>query len=211
MHHFTKRLGFNTGRFYIIPATVITFCMGLALLLALQVVRMQANDPQVEIAEGVSEALNQGQDPQAFGSLNPTDISKSLSPFVIVLDQEGKIISGTAVLDGQAPIPPKELLEASKLTGERRVTWEPKSGVRIASVIKPYSFTQDDQNFSGFVLAGKSLREANARQQNLLQIAGLAWAIGLVVAWIAVTHAHSKKEEHSEHEHSAHSHEHHHS
>jgi len=195
-------------REFLTLGVALTFSFGFVFLAGQQIIRMQANDPQVEIVEGVSEALNQGQDPSAFGSLNPTDIAKSLAPFVIVLDQDGKVISGTAVLDGQMPIPPKALLDASKAGGERRTTWQPRKGVRVATVIKPVSFSNNEINFSGFVLAGKSLREATQRTQILLQITGIAWVVSLLAVWLTVMAIHGKKEEHVHHEGEHHEHHH---
>lgn len=173
-------------------AVALTLAMGFAYAVGQQVFRISANDPQVEIIEGVSDALVQGQDPQAFASLNPVDMAKSLSPFVIVYDEAGKPVSGTALLDGQTPAPPKAILDFAKSKGENRITWQPKTGVRIAVVIKPYTSGQTN----GFVLAGKSLREVEARTRNLLKLTGLSWAIALVVNLLAANLLFGRKEEH---------------
>ena len=85
----------QAGKVFGITAVLITLAMAFAFLVGQQLLRMGANDPQVEIIEGISEALGLGQDPEAFSSLNPTDMAKSLSPFVIIYDSQGKAVSGT--------------------------------------------------------------------------------------------------------------------
>lgn len=209
MHKTLFRGSKDAAKIFGVAAVVLTLSVGVAYGVGQQVLRSSANDPQVEITEGVADALNQGQDPQAFGSLAPVDLEKSLSPFVIVLDQDGKVIAGTAMLDGQTPTPPSGVVDAAKAKGENRLTWEPKPKVRVAAVVKPYSFKDASSTTSveGFVLAGKSLREVDARAQNLLILSGVSLAAGLVVVLLAVNVLYGKKEEHNhpegEHHHAA--------
>ncbi|MBI3231698.1 MAG: hypothetical protein HYZ51_01295 [Candidatus Doudnabacteria bacterium] len=132
------------------------------------------------------------KDPKAFSSVNQTDVTKSLSPFVIIFDQEGKVVAGTAVLDKQAPVPPKSVFDVAKLKGDNRLTWQPRKGVRLAVIIKPYS----SKDANGFVLVGKSLKEVESRIENLFKLTALAWAIFVVLSLVAVNLIFGKKEEH---------------
>jgi hypothetical protein len=179
---------------------VMTF--GFAYCVGQQVLRLSANDPQVEIADNVVGALNQGQPAEALNSPTPTDMTQGLAPFVVIFDAEGKPVASTVQLDGQTPSVPKNILDAAKAEGENRVTWEPKEGVKIASVIKPYS----TQEASGFVLAGRSLAEVEKRSQELLKTSAVALAIALAISLAVSNLVFGKAEEHS-HEH--HDHEHH--
>jgi hypothetical protein len=64
------------------------------------------------------------------------------------------------------------------------VTWQPRPGVRIASVTVPWH--------GGTVLAGRSLREVERQEDNALFLAAAAWlvmlgalaATALVAAWL---------------------------
>lgn len=186
------------GRVFAIVAAAVTLALAFAYVLVQQSMRMNANDPQVEITEGVVEALNMGQDPKAFSSMNPTDLSKSLSPFVIVYDGEGKAISGTGEIDGQIPTPPKGVFDAAKAKGQNRLSWEPKENVRVAAVITPYSSAGGDASSSpssGFVLVGKSLREVENRLQTLTKLAAVTWAVSLLVCLAVINLALARKEE----------------
>jgi hypothetical protein len=61
------------------------------------------------------------------------------------------------------------------------VTWQPAPNVRMATVVVPYS----GSNVSGFVVAGRSLREVEVREASLTKMVGLAWIIGLVATLVA--------------------------
>lgn len=191
MHKISK----EAGKVFGITAVALTLSFGFAYAIAQQSMRMGANDPQTEIIEGVIEALSQGQDPKAFASLNPTDLSKSLSPFVIVFDTEGKVVAGTAQLDGQAPVPPSHVFDAAKTKGLNRLTWQPRAGVRLATIVKPYAGSGESK---GFVLSGKSLKEVESRTRELLKLTVIAWAAALVVNLLVVMLLFGKKEENQE-------------
>lgn len=137
------------------------------------VVRMSANNPQVEIAEDVTSALNNGAQPSDItGSSTQSDMANSLAAFVIIYDTNGNSAGATAQLDNAVPKLPSGVLDNVKNHGEERITWQPKPGVRIAAVVTSYK--------NGFVLAGVNLREVEKTERDTLIIA----AAGLVLAWI---------------------------
>ena len=53
------------------------------------------------------------------------------------------------------------------------MTWQPRSGVRIAAVVVPWR--------GGTVLAGRSLRLVETREDEALLLAAGGWLVGLVV------------------------------
>ena len=150
-----------------------TILAGLVYVAVQQNYRQNANDPQIELAESAAAVLATGQPPQMFGSNTNTDIAISLSPFIIVYDEQGKPVSGTASLNGVLPTPPAGVLSASKSKGENRLTWEPMHGVRIATIIVHY-----DAQKPGYVLVGRSLREVEKRENELM--------VYVFVAWVAI-------------------------
>jgi hypothetical protein len=151
---------------------------GLAYLTVQQALRMVANDPQIQMAEDAASALNGGASMDSIVPATRVELATSLAPFMIVFDDSGKVLAGSATLHGSVPAYPSGVLDYTRQKGEDRVTWQPENGVRMATVVVKY-----DQ---GFVLAGRSLRETEARIDNIEKISGLAmlviWAVTLFVA-----------------------------
>jgi len=164
------------------PLTVLStlFC-GLVYATVQQNYRQSANDPQIQIAQDTIATINSGFSPKDAVFRNRIDISKSLAPFIIIYDESGKPITSGAVLDGKTPIPPKGAFDFAKKFGENRFTWEPKNGVRNAVVLAYYKGKE-----SGFVLAGRSMREVEIRETRLEIQVGLAWIVILAATLIAV-------------------------
>lgn len=162
-------------------AVAITLLSGLIYASAQQVYRQSANDPQIQIAEDTAKSLSNGANinPQAFD--NKVDISKSLSSFVILYDDKNKPVASTAVLDGKMPSLPAGVLKTAKANGQNILTWEPKPGVRQAIVVVPFK----NGATSGFVLAGKSLRQTEIRIERLTQMIALGWILTLSLTFIS--------------------------
>jgi hypothetical protein len=102
-------------------------------------------------------------------------MERSLAPFLIVFDGDGKIVAASGVLRGRVPIVPRGVLDYVREHGEERVTWQPVDGVRIASVVVSYSGSSQ-----GFVLAGRSLDETQRRVARFEILIALAWAATLL-------------------------------
>ncbi|UWZ86642.1 hypothetical protein [Occallatibacter riparius] len=164
----------------------ISSVLALALyLIPQQVLRNGANDPQVELAtnlaarlelQGITAGLQQGAMDSKGGLV---DMTRSLSPFLIVYDDQGRALSSNAQLNGQIPVPPKGIFDYVRTHGEERVTWRPADGVRVAAVVERVNGAQP-----GFVLAARSLREVQANIQHIRNLACLTW-LGML-ALIAV-------------------------
>ncbi|MCL4529319.1 MAG: hypothetical protein M1282_07890 [Chloroflexi bacterium] len=168
----------NIARIWL-PFAVVTsaFC-GLAYLLVQQSMRMGLNDPQIQMAEDTALALNNGATVDSVIAGQKVEISASLAPFIVVYDTSGKAVSGSGLLNGQLPDYPIGVLDAAKQSGENRVTWQPNSNVRIASVSVPYK--------DGFVIAGRNMREVENRESNVELIAFLVWLATLIATFIVI-------------------------
>ncbi len=147
--------------------------------------RSAANDPQIQIAEDLASLIEKGSQSRIDLS-QKVDISKSLAPFVIIYDANGKELASNAELNGTSPKVPSGVLNYAKLNGENRVTWQPADGVRIASVIKSFNGNQ-----SGFVVVGRSLREVEKRIDQLGFFALITWLAGMTL--ILIKHFISQK------------------
>jgi len=180
--------------FFWLPfAAVITFACLLAYVVIQQDIRQSANDPQIQIAEDVSQALASGASPSAI--IPPgqkIDINKNLDPYIMIFDASGAMIGSSAVLNGQTPAVPAGIFASVRAHGEDKFTWEPIHGIRSAVVVVPVSAPG-----SGFVLAGRSLRIIETREDSMLHLVELAWLAGLIVMfaliWVMVDY-HKKHE-----------------
>lgn len=149
---------------WIIFSVLITAFSGLTHLAVQQNLRQNANDPQIQMAEDTAEMLNTHK----FISISSqVDVARSLAPFRIIYDSKGNVTSSEALLDRQTPDLPSGVFDSVRQGGEKRFTWQPEPGVRIAAVVVPYN--------DGFVLAGRSLREVEKREDQVAREAAGVW------------------------------------
>jgi hypothetical protein len=150
---------------------------GLAYLTTQQSLRMGANDPQIQMVEDAATSLNAGGSVDSIVPAAKVEIATSLAPFLMVFDDNGKVLASSATLHGAVPDYPMGVLDTTRLQSQDRVTWQPEPGVRMASVAMHYA--------NGFVVAGRSLREVEKRADQAMQLSILAmlaiWGATLVV------------------------------
>ena len=141
-----------------------------------QAFRHGANDPQIQIAAGAASRLSHGLDAGTAIPAYKLDVVTDPSPFVIVYDDSGRVLSSTATINGRVPTPPVGVLNYLRSHPENfddRISWVPPGGPRIAAVVRRYSGAQP-----GFVLAGRSLYETEVR---IGQTGGMVF-----VGWLAI-------------------------
>jgi hypothetical protein len=158
---------------------ITTFVAGTAVVISQQVLRMSADDPQTQLAEDATQRLNSGEDAARVVPDRKVDMAASLSPFVTVYDDAGHPVASSASLDGVTRTPPLGVLDYVRIHGEERVTWQLRPGVRIASVV--------ERTANGFVVAGRNIREVEARKDSLLKLAVLGWLaanVALIFLWL---------------------------
>jgi hypothetical protein len=144
-----------------------------------QDIRIGTYDPQIQIAEDMASSLDNGGVATTSGKI---DVSKSLSPFMIIYDRQGKIISSNAYLNDKTPVLPPGVLTSRKGTdvpGENRLTWQPQDGVRLATIIKSYN--------NGYVVVGRNMRETEIRISDQFNNILMGWVIALVATFSCVT------------------------
>jgi hypothetical protein len=161
-------------------AVTITVVCGLVCALVQQDMRQSANDPQIQMAEDAATALQNGASAhEVVLNLPQVDIEQGLSPYIMIFDEQGSALASSANIRGQMPGIPGGVFAVVRQFGERRFTWAPERQVRNAVVMIHYS--------GGFVLAGRSLREIEKRESWLSLIAALAWIVGLLGTFLAVS------------------------
>jgi hypothetical protein len=129
------------------------------------------------MAEDTATKLANGRQIQDVVPTEKVDIATSLAPYVIVFDTTGKPIASSALLDGQTPTIPAGVFDSVRQSGEDKITWQPQPGVRSAVVVTQFK--------GGFVLAGRSLREVEKREDDILQIVLLGWVGMLLLTFVA--------------------------
>lgn len=161
-------------------AVAVTVLSGLVYVAVQQSYRQNADDPQVQMVEDAAAQLQAGMQPQEVVGTGKVDMLRSLAPFLIVYDESGQVLAASVQLNGQTPQVPDGLFLSVTPGREHRVTWQPQPGVRSAAVLAHYGGSK-----SGFVLAGRSLREVEDRVDRLTQAVLLACLAALVVTFIA--------------------------
>ncbi|MFN2195697.1 MAG: hypothetical protein ACK2UW_06195 [Anaerolineales bacterium] len=162
-------------------ATAATILCGLIYVSVQQSFRMAANDPQIRMAEDAARGLAAGQNAAELLTAGQVDLQYSLAPFLIIFDAAGRVVAANATLHNQVPVPPKGVLAYARTNGEDRVTWQPEPGVRSATVIVPI-----DGGVGGYVLAGRSLREVEARVGQLNLLVGAGWLAAVLATLFLV-------------------------
>lgn len=157
---------------FFVGLLIITTIFGTIFGVGQQTLRQGANDPQIQLVEDfAANPKSQIPNPNNF------DIASSLSPFVVIYDNNGQPISGNGLLDNQRPTLPNGVLNYVRTKNEDRITWQPKPNLRFAIVVS--------KSADGFVMAGRSLREVEVREQRLMEMVGLAWIVTMAVFSLA--------------------------
>jgi hypothetical protein len=136
-----------------------------------QDLRQSANDPQAQLAEDAAARLDAGAAPDEVVPTGTVDMAVSLAPYVIVFDANARQVASSAQLHGSAPPFPASVMDAVRARGAEAITWQPESGVRSAVVVEPWR--------GGFVVAGRSLRLIEEREDHILLLSGGMWLLTL--------------------------------
>lgn len=160
-------------------AVVATVLAGTAFAIGQQILRTGANDPQVQLAEDAAAQLQAGANPADVLPSAQTDLATSLAPWLIVYGPDRKPLAGSAQLDGKLAEYPTSVFDNAPAGGRRdEVTWQPRAGVRAASVVLGFK--------GGWVVAGRSLRLVEEREDLVGQLAVAGWLAALVATAVTV-------------------------
>ncbi len=159
---------------------MVTGLSGLIYAAVQQDLRQSANDPQIQMAEDAATKLTDGVQVQTVVPPEKVNIADSLAPYMMVFDATGNPIASSALLDGRTPKIPSSVFDGVRKNGEDRFTWQPQLGVRSAVVV-----TQFRGPHPGFVLAGRSLREVEIREDHILWIVMAGWISMLFITLVA--------------------------
>jgi hypothetical protein len=154
-------------------AATWTLAAGAIVLVQHQVLRQQADEPQVQMAEDAARRLGKGVD-----ALNVLPVGESVpieasrSPWLAVYDKYGAPLSSSGRFRGSAPRLPRGVFKFAQEYRGHRLSWEPSPGVRQALVI----VVLPD---AAFVVCGRSLQETELRKRQVLKLMLAVWSAGL--------------------------------
>jgi hypothetical protein len=159
-----------------IPVAFLAIMLsGLIYLTVQQSIRQSANDPQIQMAEDAASAIANGTEPQLLVPQGSVDIAKSLAPYLVLYSETGSPLAGNGLLNGTLPSLPAGVFTSTRESGEDRITWQPQAGVRSAIVVVHIASGQ-----GGYVMVGRSLREAEQRENSLTLEVGILLVITLI-------------------------------
>ena len=101
------------------------------------------------------------------------DLATSLEPFVILYDSEGNPLRSTGYLDDTVPAPPAGVFAYLRTHPIDKITWQPRPGVRIATVAQ-----RIDGPNPGFILVGRSLTLVQQQEDEL--------RVGTFITWFCL-------------------------
>lgn len=166
---------------------LMTACLGLTYATGHQILRQGANDPIIQISEDTVAFLTTGKPMPSTAFTPVVDMAKSLSPYFIIYDDSGNPIGSTGLLDGKVPTVPPGVFAYAKEHGQNRITWQPRPGVRSAIVV-----THVNAGMGGFVLAGRSLREVEKREDQILFFTVATWIASSIALALGVVASYQK-------------------
>ncbi len=172
-------------RIWVPIAIAVTGMAAVSLGTVQQVYRQSLNDPQVQIAEDIATALDEGAKPTALlSTTTKIDIASSLRVYTVIYDKDLNPLAWTGEYEGKPPQPPLRVFEEAKGPngtglGENRVTWQPEAGVRSAIVVVHVLDTD------GYVLSGRNMRETEDRIWNMQVLIGAVWLLTLGLTLLA--------------------------
>lgn len=151
-----------------------------AYTLVQQSTRLAVNDLPVATAQVVKHQLESGSLPSDVVPTIKSDLRNDSTTFVIVTDNSEHVLAGSATLDGNTSLPPAGTFTFTKDHGSDHFTWQPKSGVRLATYMTKYGNSPND----GFVITGQSLKQAEDRIGTYGWLALAGWLA--ILAWISL-------------------------
>jgi len=157
-----------------------TILCGLIYVAVQQVHRSGANDPQLEIALDLKNAIENNESTNKWMAADSIEISKSLSVFKTFYNANGEPLQSTGFLDRQFPRMPKGVFDFTAKSQEDVLSWQPRAGVRMAMVVEAVNSPQ-----IAFVAVGRSLKEVEKRESSLVTMVLVAW---LVCSGVIILH-----------------------
>ena len=173
-HMFRNRIFARSILVYTITLALILTIGGLAGALTIQAaLRRSADQPQIQMAKKYASAVASGKSMEETLPPVQIDIQHSLEPFVIFYDLQVHPIASTGHTDYGVPTPPRGVFDHLTTNNPiARFTWQPQSGLRIATVMFRVGGSRP-----GYILVGRSLAATDIDMIALRRGAFLTWFV----------------------------------
>lgn len=174
----TQLITRDTVRLWLLSVAIGSGLLIFAYAAVQQSLRLGLNEPQWQIAEDTAYQLSQGTAPAAVVPNSVVDESRSLAPFVTVVDQNGHVLASSGKIGGSVPLPPASAFPDAQKRGHNWFTWQhDNNAVRDAAVIVPYT----DGGRLGYVLVARSMKQVEDTIGRITVLAGLT-LLGVLLA-----------------------------
>lgn len=164
-------------RAWLAIAGVAALAIGASYAMVQQSTRLSADDLPLTTSQLAKQELQNGSDAKDVVPTLKTDLRYDASVFMIITDNSEHVIASSAVLDGQTPLPPRNVFDFTATHGSDHFTWEPAAGVRLATRVTKYGTAPNN----GFIITGQSLQPFEDRISTYGWIALAGWLAS--VAW----------------------------
>ena len=146
---------------------LVTFTCSIVYLTSQQSLRLGANGLPSQLAVETSIKLKEGQIVKSVIPVQKVDISKSLNTFVMIFDKNKNLIDTSGIMGESMPKYPEGVLDNVDKNGENRVTWQPKTELRFATVAIKFN--------NGYIVAAQPLFETEKLIESIGNVILLAW------------------------------------
>lgn len=163
-------------------AASITLVSGIICLALQQNCRQAANDPQYQMAWDAANALDDGADPNSLVPGTPVEMTRCISPYLVIYDGKGQPLATGALLRGKTPVLPAGVLDYVRKKGEDMVTWRPPGESRQALVVK-----KTTGSHLYFAAAGRSLRTTEIRTGRLTNLVAFGWLCSITIVFAIIS------------------------
>jgi hypothetical protein len=170
-------LGNPLVRAWLAIVGVSTLVIGAAYAMAQQSTRLSADDLPLTTAQVAKQELQGSSNAKDVVPTLKTDLRSNTSVFMIITDNTQHVLASSAVLDSQTPLPPKGVFDYTSVHGSDHFTWQPASGVRVATRVTKYG----EGAGGGYIITGQSLKPFEDRINTYTWIALAAWLAS--IAW----------------------------
>ncbi len=176
---------------HLAAAAVITMVIGLVYVAVQQNYRGGANEIQAQVATEISNRLQKNQSIEKLWPDDTIELTRSLRLFIELYDANKQPVATTALLNGSIPEIPHGVMEIARINNENRITWMPQSDVRMAMVVQHVNSPH-----AAYVAVGRSLKEVEMLEHNLLQMVFICWimCIGVIIIHFVIAQFLQKKQ-----------------
>lgn len=165
-------------------AVCITLLSGLIYFSSQQVIRLSANEmPSLSVDTALAR-ISIGQQLNTILPNVPIELSKPFGFFFSAYNEQKVLTIAQTTVHGASVTIPDGVFDYAKLHGKDRVTWQPETGIRLATVVVYEPKTKT------YLVAGRDLTDYEHRIETLgIQIL-LGWALTMGGTFVAVCFKH---------------------